>query len=85
MSPLKAPGPDDMSHLFYQHYGNLVADDVCHSVLNFLNNASLPEHLKHTFITLIPKKKTQNMPLNLNLLVFAMSSTRFSQNFWQID
>ena len=57
MSPLKAPGPDGMSHLFYQHYGNLVGDDVCHSVLNFLNNASLPEHLNHTFIILIPKKK----------------------------
>ena len=85
MAPLKAPRPDGMSYLFYQHYWNLVGDDVCQFVLNFLNNASLPEHLKHTFITLIPKKKTQNMPLNLNLLVFAMSSTRFSQNFWQID
>ena len=57
MAPLKAPGPDGMSHLFYQHYWNLVGDDVCQSVLNFLNNASLPEHLNHTFITLIPKKK----------------------------
>ena len=57
MAPLKAPGPDGMSHLFYQHYWNLVGDNVCQSVLNFLNNASLPEHLNHTFITLIPKKK----------------------------
>ena len=54
---LKAPGPDDMPHLFYQHYWNLVGDDVCQSILKFLNIASLPEHLNHTFIALIPKKK----------------------------
>ena len=57
MAPLKASGPDGMSHLFYQRYWNLVGNDVCQSVLNFLNNASLLEHLNHPFITLIPKKK----------------------------
>ena len=57
MAPLKASGPDGMSHLFYQRYWNLVGDDVCQSVLNFLNNASLLKHLNHPFITLIPKKK----------------------------
>ena len=57
MAPLIALGLDGMSHLFYQHYWNLVGDDVCQSVLNFLNNASLPKHLNHTFITFIPKKK----------------------------
>ena len=70
MAPLKALGLDGMSHLFYQHYWNLVGDDVCQSILNFLNNASLPEHLNHIFITLIPKKKK---------LEYA------SQKFWQID
>ena len=57
MAPLKALGLDGMSNLFYQHYWNLVGDDVCQYILNFLNNASLPEHLNHIFITLIPKKK----------------------------
>ena len=57
MAPLKAPGPDGMPPLFYQQYWNLVGDVVCQSVLKFLNTASLPEHLNHTFITLIPKKK----------------------------
>ena len=57
MAPLKAPGPNGMPHLFYQHYWNLVGDGVCQSILTFLNNAFLPEHLNHTFITLIPQKK----------------------------
>ena len=51
MAPLKAPGPDGMPPLFYQHYQNLVGDDVCQSVLKFLNTASLLEHLNHTYIT----------------------------------
>ena len=60
MAPLKARGPDGMPPLFYQHYWNLVSKDITHSVLSFLNSASLPEHLNHTFITLIPKVKIQN-------------------------
>nr|XP_023877746.1 uncharacterized protein LOC111990191 [Quercus suber] len=43
MAPLKAPGPD--------------GEDVTSSVLYFLNSASLPANLNHTFITLIPKVK----------------------------
>ena len=57
MAPLKVPGPDGMPLLFYQHYWSLIGENVSQSVLNFLNSASLLEHLNHTFITLIPKKK----------------------------
>ncbi|XP_050277977.1 uncharacterized protein LOC126719473 [Quercus robur] len=57
MAPFKAQGPDSMPPLFYQHYWDLIGEDVSQSVLTFLNSASLPEHLNHTFITLIPKKK----------------------------
>ena len=75
MAPLKAPGPDGMSHLFYQHYWNLVGDDVCQSILTFLNNASLPKHLNHTFITLIPKKKnlefvSESRPISLCNVIY---------------
>ena len=61
MAPLKTPGPDGMPPLFFQHYWNLIGDDVIDSILTFLNSTSLPEHLNHTFITLIPKKKTPNL------------------------
>lgn len=59
MAPLKAPKPDGMPPLLYQHYWNLIGDDISNSVLHFLNSTSLLENLNHTFITLIPKKKKQ--------------------------
>ena len=55
MAPLKAPSLDGMPPLFYQNYWNLVGTDVSQSVLSFLNSTSLPQHLNHTFITLVPK------------------------------
>ena len=57
MAPLKAPGPDDMPPLFYQHYWNLIGDDISNTVLHYLNSGTLPKHLNHTFITLVLKKK----------------------------
>ena len=57
MAPLKVPCPDGMPLLFYQHYWSLIGENVSQSILTFLNSASLPKHLNHTFITLIPKKK----------------------------
>ena len=35
--------------------------DITSSILSFLNLASLPEHLNHTFITLIPKVKNPEL------------------------
>ena len=57
MASLKAPGPDSMPPLFYQHYWNLIGDDISNTVLHYLNSSTLPERLNHTFITLIPKNK----------------------------
>ena len=61
LTPLKAPGLDGMPPLFYQNFWNLTGNDVTESILKFLNSASLPEQLNHTFITLIPKKKEPRM------------------------
>ena len=63
MAPLKAPGPDGMPPLFYQNYWNLVGCDVTKTILSYLNTATLPHPLNHTFITLIPKIKN---PFSVN-------------------
>ena len=57
MAPLKAPRPNGMPPFFYQHYWNLIGDDISNTVLHYLNSATLLEHFNHTFITLIPKRK----------------------------
>ena len=57
MAPLKAPRPDDMPSLFYQHFWQVVHHDVIGSVLSWLNTSILPHPINHTFLTLIPKTK----------------------------
>ena len=55
MAPLKAPRPDDMPPLFYQHFWSTVNHDVTSSILSWLNSGTIPTPLNHTFITLVPK------------------------------
>ena len=69
MAPLKAPGPDGIPPLFYQHFWGLVDNDVTNSVHSWLNSGTIPYPLNHTFITLIPKTKnleyvTQYRPIS---------------------
>ena len=52
--------------LFYEHYLELVGKDITTSVLSFLNLATLPNHLNHTFITLIPKVKNLELVLEFH-------------------
>ena len=55
MAPLKAPGPDGMLPLFYEHFWGIVDKDVTSSILFLLNTGTLPYPVNHTFPTLIPK------------------------------
>lgn len=57
MASLKAPGPDGMPPIFYQHYWDSISDDVSCAVLSCLNSSNIPASLKHTYVTLIPKIK----------------------------
>ena len=57
MAPLKAPSPDGMPPIFFQHFWPLVGDEVTTTILQFLNTTMFPCHLNHTFISLIPKVK----------------------------
>ena len=58
MAPFKAPGPNGMPSLFYQHFWETVSHDVTFSILMWLNSGTLPQSLNHTFISLIPKIKS---------------------------
>ena len=85
MAPLKAPEPDGMPPFFYQHYWNLIGHDISNSMLNYLNSATLPDHLNHTFITLIPKKKNLEFASEFRLISLCMYCIKFSQKCFQID
>ena len=61
MEALKAPGPDGLPPLFFQHYWNIIGDEVSAAVLNCLNSGSFPQSLNNTFITLIPKVKSPSI------------------------
>ena len=55
MIPMKAPGPEGLPPLFYQHVWPTVDGDVTSSILSWPNTSTLPSLVNHTFITLIPK------------------------------
>ena len=79
MAPLKAPGPDGMPPLFYQHFWGVVDNDVTSSVLSWLNSGTLPYPLNHTFVTLIPKTNnpeyvTQYRPISLCNVLYKIFS-----------
>ena len=48
--PLKAPGPDGMPPLFYQHFWPTVGNVVTKTVLDFLNFGVIPHNFNETQI-----------------------------------
>ena len=55
MAPLKAPSPDGMPPLFYQHFWLIMQHDVTSAILLWLNLGILPKPINHTLITFVPK------------------------------
>ena len=48
MAPLKAPGPDGMPPIFFQHYWDSIGDDVSCAVLSCLDRKSTRLNSSHS-------------------------------------
>ena len=70
MKSLTAPGPDNMTPLFYKSYWNIVGSDVIDATLSVLNSGIMPPNINHTFITLIPKTKSPTSPKDFRPISF---------------
>lgn len=57
MHPLKAPGPDGMSGIFYRQFWDVVGTDVVEFVQDFFRTGKFVKAINRTFIALIPKRK----------------------------
>ncbi|XP_059441892.1 uncharacterized protein LOC132174217 [Corylus avellana] len=77
MHPLKSPGPDGMSAVFYQHSWGMIKKEVCMAVLDYLNNGHFDSSINETYITLIPKTKdptrlTEYRPISLCNVIYKL-------------
>lgn len=59
--PTKAPRPDGLSALFFQHFWNVIKDKTLVNCLSILNHRSSTRALNRTNIVLIPKVKLPRM------------------------
>ena len=76
---LKAPSPDDMLPVFFQHFWATVGNEVVKTVLDFLNLGISPPHFHDTHIVLIPKNNepqgiTNYCPISLCNVVYKLAS-----------
>lgn len=54
----KAPGPDGFNINFFKYYWDMVGDNICDAMLDFLQNKKLVKEINTTSITLIPEGKS---------------------------
>ena len=89
MYPLKAPGPDGMPPLFFQHFWSTCGTMVTKTVLDFLNSGISPPNFNETHITLVPKIKepkkiTDYRPISLCNVVYEIVSKAIANKLKQI-
>lgn len=68
MHPLKAPGPDGFSPIFYQKYWHIVGRDVTATIWSFMNSDELMRQINGTHVTLILKVKVLEHITQLRLI-----------------
>lgn len=79
MHPSKASGPDGFSPCFYQHFWNIVGNDVVGAVRSFLEFDAKTQQLNCTHVALIPKVKnpqhmSQLRPISLCNVLYKIGS-----------
>ena len=89
MYPLKAPGPDGMPPLFYQHFWSTCSRVLCNTVLAFLNNGISPPNFNQTHVVLIPKVKepkhvTDFRPISSCNVIYKIASKTIANRFKRI-
>lgn len=63
MKPLTTLSPGGMSPIFFKSCWNFIGQDVIDTSLAILNLGNMPASLNRTYISLIPKIKTQKKPM----------------------
>lgn len=86
MEPLKALEPDKLPLLFFQKYWPNIGVEISLAVLSCLNSGSIPPSINHTFITLIPKVKSQTKvfeyrPISLWNILYKLVSKVVANRF----
>lgn len=61
MHPLKAPGADGMTPLFFQTYWNILSKEICDAIKSIFSTGYLLPEWNHTLITLVPKVKSPTL------------------------
>ena len=82
MAPLKAPDPDGMPPIFFQHYWDSIGDDIVKAILFYLNSKEVLPCLNHIHITLIPKVKSQEFISEFHPIALVMSYINLSPKCW---
>jgi hypothetical protein len=59
MGPMKAPGPDDLSALYYQRHRCLIKHAVCKELKEILEGNFFPDDFNDTVLVLISKVKSR--------------------------
>lgn len=89
MKPNKSPGPDGFMAGFYQKHWDLLGNDICSVVLQFLNGGDMLGAVNNTVLVLIPKVKnpqelSQFRPIALCNILYKICSKVIANRLQQV-